>query len=117
MIAAHRKLCLMVLCACGVALGCSSCAFPRHVGDNRNVARGTVEAQNRSVQSHEIARIEARFEDERIDSILLAQFWTLAHCATEEGKKEVRAAIRVPVISEWLIEHHDKLTICPCTRF
>lgn len=41
----------------------------------------------------ELDKIKARFKDETMKSILSAQFWTLAHCASDDEKTKAIAAI------------------------
>ena len=72
-----------------VAVGMCAC----RTRESRREGIRPKQSSEEDPSSSELDRIQARFEDDKIKSILGGEFWTLAHCASEKQKKKAIAAI------------------------
>lgn len=84
---------IVTICLAVTLIVCSLCAGCRLGTYGGQVGKPTVDAPYDMTQSSKLDRIQARFEDEKIQSILTGQFWTLAHCASEKETRKTVAAI------------------------
>src|SRR5262249_48743765 len=78
----------------GVALMVCSSHTAAHSGSfDEGAKTSSTDAPADKVEPRMLDRIEARFQDETIEGILTAQYWTLIHCASGSEARKACAAI------------------------